>query len=48
MRYLDERGRQDVLIDMPPKLEICVYTPMSLLQRDYYELTLKGELSNQV
>eukprot|EP00617_Octactis_speculum_P012192 CAMPEP_0185778214 /NCGR_PEP_ID=MMETSP1174-20130828/91865_1 /TAXON_ID=35687 /ORGANISM="Dictyocha speculum, Strain CCMP1381" /LENGTH=747 /DNA_ID=CAMNT_0028466847 /DNA_START=43 /DNA_END=2289 /DNA_ORIENTATION=- len=42
--FLLRRLKKDVLLDMPPKLEIVLYTPMSVLQRDYYDLTLKGEL----
>ena len=36
--FLLRRLKKDVLIDMPPKKEVVVYTPMSMLQRDYYVL----------
>eukprot|EP00616_Rhizochromulina_sp_CCMP1243_P008611 CAMPEP_0118998780 /NCGR_PEP_ID=MMETSP1173-20130426/63245_1 /TAXON_ID=1034831 /ORGANISM="Rhizochromulina marina cf, Strain CCMP1243" /LENGTH=752 /DNA_ID=CAMNT_0006950279 /DNA_START=20 /DNA_END=2278 /DNA_ORIENTATION=- len=42
--FLLRRLKKDVLIDMPPKKEVVVYTPLSVLQRDYYSLCLKGEL----
>jgi len=46
--FLLRRLKKDVLIDMPPKTEIVVYTPMSLLQKDYYDLTQKGELRDRL
>ena len=36
--FLLRRLKRDVLIDMPPKKEVVIYTPMSKLQRDYYSL----------
>jgi len=42
--FLLRRLKKDVLIDMPPKKEVVVYTPLSVLQRDYYTLCLNGEL----
>ena len=46
--FLLRRLKRDVLIDMPPKKEIVVYTPMSALQRDYYALALGGNLRNKL
>ena len=41
-------GRDVVLIDMPPKKEVVVYTPMSRLQRDYYLLATEGKLRDRL
>ncbi len=46
--FLLRRLKKDVLIDMPPKKEIVVYTPMSALQRDYYSLAMAGNLREKL
>lgn len=46
--FLLRRLKKDVLIEMPPKKEIVVYTPMSLLQRDYYKLAVEGKLRDKL
>lgn len=46
--FLLRRLKKDVLIDMPPKKEVVVYTPMSLLQKDYYALAQEGKLRDKL
>jgi len=46
--FLLRRLKKDVLIDMPAKREVVVYTPMSALQRDYYALALDGKLRDKL
>jgi len=46
--FLLRRLKKDVLIDMPPKKEIVLYTPMSMLQRDYYALATAGTLRDKL
>jgi ATP-dependent DNA helicase len=46
--FLLRRLKKDVLVNMPPKKEVVVYTPMSLLQRDYYSLAYEGKLREKL
>jgi ATP-dependent DNA helicase len=42
--FLLRRLKKDVLLRMPPKLEIVVYCPMSSLQQEYYRHIQDGTL----
>lgn len=46
--FLLRRLKKDVLLNMPPKKEVVIYTPMSLLQRDYYALAYEGKLRDKL
>lgn len=46
--FLLRRLKKDVLVNMPPKKEVVIYTPMSLLQRDYYALAYEGKLRDKL
>ncbi|KAI2506567.1 Class II histone deacetylase complex subunits 2 and 3 [Fragilaria crotonensis] len=46
--FLLRRIKKDVLLDMPPKKEVVVYSGLSALQRGYAEMIDKGLLRDQL
>lgn len=46
--FLLRRIKKNVLLDMPPKKEVVVYSGLSALQRGYGEMIDKGVLRNQL